>query len=382
MGKKIHYHKSVFQGAAIFIMFFIWSHCYGQPGSVRDRGESYLGCRTSNTTSFGDIWLSFGGVGHVWDKHPSLLDSVSKDQLKWYSNARFFPEFRVHAGLFSFGMITIESRPVSWSLEPGWVSGELKLTMPQNDHLRFVGIGYSLRYAHHFWDGPPTIGGYRGFTPEGYITEGGRIENRLLLELDFLAHKGRLPIRFITNLGLRVPTDRELWSSSQLLLDVGVVYNAHAYDLFFQYSLEAFRNFLEPKVFTMNDSQKHSKRWLVYFTENMSYLSLGGNVRFPKGSMFSISIPMLLSVNQQSSISIHHQELLDRKSGAFPDEEKRGIRDPFDPWFVKWKIVTTVTVPIRFKSSNSELIRSHLLYQNRNKPNRINFDEFIRELNK
>ncbi len=345
-----------------------------QVKDVRDRGEDFFNCRVSNTTSLGDIWLSIGGVGHIWDEAPIRLDKMEEQERRWISNARIFPEIALRAGVFHFGSVIIESRPLSWAFKPGWVSGEFKLTLPDNDRLRFSGTGLSVRYVHSFTEGPPTIGGNRGFMPDGYVLEGGAFEGRLIHELDFIARERRVPLRWVTNLGLRVPMEREMAGYYQYLVDAGLMYSAHDFDFYLTYSLEAFNNLFEPKVFEMGD-----KRWLVYFSENLSYLTVGGNIRYPNGLMLSVSLPILLSVNQGKSISLKNLEDLNRGQKT-ADEVQYGISDLFDPWFVKWKVNAFITVPMRHRRSSTEMLRSYMLLKNKREPVRIDFDEKLERM--
>ncbi|KMQ52234.1 hypothetical protein CHISP_0915 [Chitinispirillum alkaliphilum] len=354
-----------------------------QVKDIRDRGERFYNCRTANTTAQGDIWFEIGAVGHVWDESPINLDSIRREKRRWVSNARAFPEARLRVGVLDFCSFTLESRPLSWAFSPGSVSGELKLTLPDNDNIRFSGTALSLGYVHNFTEGPPTIGGYRGFMPDGYVLEGGAVEGRLIHEIDFIARHRRVPLRLITNLGLRMPLERDMRTNYQYLIDAGIIYSAYDFDLFVTYSLQAFQNFLEPKEFEMGD-----KRWLVYFTENPSYLTLGGNVRYPGGAVLSVSLPLLLSVNQQSGINREHLKFLNdqynkehnKDTSRFADEVRRGIKDPFDPWFVKWKIDVSLTIPIRHRRNTAEMLRSYMLLKKKREPVRIDFDERLQTL--
>ena len=66
------------------------------------------------------------------------------------------------------------------------------------------------------------------------------------------------------------------------------------------------------------------------------------------------------------------------KPELFSDEKRRGIKDPFDPWFVKWKVAGSITFPLRFKMTSSELMRNYLILKNRKEQRRIDIDQKIR----
>jgi hypothetical protein len=59
----------------------------------------------------------------------------------------------------------------------------------------------------------------------------------------------------------------------------------------------------------------------------------------------------------------------------YVDEYDRGIRDPFDPWFAKWKILLQVTLPLHYKQTSAELKRTFLMMKNRKSKSTIDIDE-------
>ena len=134
---------------------------FGQTEMKRNRGESYYTTLSSNTEGRGNVWLSVAGIGHVWDDAPIRIDtSGAKVPGFWISNARAFPEVRLQAGLFEFCMVTLESRPITWAAKiPGFVSGDVKFTPPNNKKLRFLGISTTPRTAPRrsvdMWDSCP-----------------------------------------------------------------------------------------------------------------------------------------------------------------------------------------------------------------------------------
>jgi hypothetical protein len=57
----------------------------------------------------------------------------------------------------------------------------------------------------------------------------------------------------------------------------------------------------------------------------------------------------------------------------------RGMTDPFDPWFAKWKIVGELTIPVFYKQTGSEMMRNFLMMKNRTEGQKIDIDERIRK---
>ena len=97
---------------------------------------------------------------------------------KWFSNAKAMTEIRAGVGLWEFATFHIGSRVLSHGFAPEWLSGGIKLTIPNNKELRFNGIGLDLRYLQQFRDATPSLGGYRGFLPEGFMAKGGNLETQ------------------------------------------------------------------------------------------------------------------------------------------------------------------------------------------------------------
>ncbi|MFP4680499.1 MAG: hypothetical protein ACLFQB_08495 [Chitinispirillaceae bacterium] len=367
---------------ALLVILTVFSSAASQSSVLRDRGESYHLLTVSNTSGFGNIWVSGRAVGHVWDDEPATLDSAERTRKRWISNVRAFPEIGMNIGVWENVMLTLDSRLLGWGWKPEWASGALKWTPFENKDLRLHGAALKFKYSHRFTEGPPTIGGYKGFMPEGFVVEGGTFESWLLYETDMLAKYSFVPFRFIVNAGLRLPLERvDCW---QALFNAGVVVNGYQYDFFLYYSLEAFNNFFEPKAFFTPPSGSASadtasfKKHLVYFSENPHHVTVGGNIRYENGIVLTLAVPLLVSFNQQSRISWKDLQELNRSNrDLFPDEVRRGIKDPFDPWFVKWKISAAVTFPLKYRTTSTEMLRNYLLLKNRKDRKTLDFDQSI-----
>ena len=346
----------------------------GQSEMKRERGESFYRCISSNTMGSGNVWLSLTSVGHVWDNVPLAQE---RTEGFWVSNIRAFPEARVSCGLFDFAMLSVDSRLITNNLViPGWVSSDLKLTWPNNKNLRLFGFGLDAKYLHYFTNSTPSLGGYYGFLPEGYAALGGSFEGKLLFDVDLISKITILPLRFLVNLGFRQPLEAIYADHYQFLGDAAVVFSGYDYDFFAAYSIEAFNNFFGPRTFTQPDG---NKPFLVWFSENPLYLIFGGNVRYRNGITLSVTLPLLTSVNVESKMSRTDQSNLDRKrSDLFPYEVAHNIHSSFDPWFVKWKVVGTLSFPLHYHMTSAEMMRNFLLLKNIKQQNRLDIDDRLR----
>jgi hypothetical protein len=338
----------------------------GQNNQKRDRGESFYRCESSNTSGPGNIWVSFTGLGLVWDNPPSE-DTANNIKHRWISNVRGFPEAKIQAGITDFLTLNLESRMLSWGFKPGWVTTGLKLTIPNNKELRLNGFGADIKYRYQFIESAPTLGGYIGFMPEGFVTKGSSIDANFLYELDLLARFTNLPLRLLFNGGIRIPLREDKLQMMQMLTDAGLVYNGYGYDFFVIYSGEFFNNFFSPFIIDQN-----GKKFGVFFSENPMYLTIGGDVRYENGLVLSLSVPILVSTNYGSNMK--DLSRLNQQDPTFQEELDFRITDPFDPWFVKWKIEVSASYPIRFKMSSAEMMRNFLLVKNRKKGKKIDID--------
>ncbi|MBN1127400.1 MAG: hypothetical protein JXA71_00335 [Chitinispirillaceae bacterium] len=346
----------------------------GQSEMKRERGESFYRCVSSNTMGHGNLWLTLTSVGHVWDDVPL----AGRSEGFWVSNLRAFPETRVSAGIFDVAMLSVESRIIAnGRVVPGWVSTDLKLTWPNNKNLRVFGFGIDAKYLNNRLNSAPSLGGYIGFMPEGYVAKGGVFEGRCLFDVDLITNITALPLRALFNIGFRQPLVEQYTGNYQFLGDAGIVYSGYDYDFYAAYSIEAFNNITGPKVFTQG-----TKKFLVWFSENPMYLVLGGNVKYKNGTTLSFSVPLLTSMNVESKMSKADQSYLDRRDSIartrFPYEVSHNIRDPFDPWFVKWKIVASLSFPLRYAMTGAEMMRNFLLLKNTKRQNRIDIDNRLR----
>jgi hypothetical protein len=62
-----------------------------------------------------------------------------------------------------------------------------------------------MKYQYNTTNGPPTLGGYVGFMPEGYVAKGSVFESRFIFDADMISKITMLPLRGLVNLGIRQP---------------------------------------------------------------------------------------------------------------------------------------------------------------------------------
>lgn len=346
----------------------------------RSRGAGLYKCQSANTIGAGNIWVGFRALGFLWDSEPE--DNNRPEPFA-------FPEFRAEVGIFNLASVYLESRVLTYSYKYDWLALGSKFTFLRNKDLRFQNVGLLIEYKHRFLkEFHTSIAGFQnsagtGFTPEGFIVKGGNLTILALYNLDFIARLSWLPIKVYTNIGARVHLDNEFWDYSQYLIYLGAAFVGLGFDVFIEYSLEAFGNTsTDPKKFSFTwPGWDKDKVWEVAFPENPMYLTLGGRIRYPNGIVLYGAVPLLISQNAGSAMTTKDREALSNSKynpdGKFYDEWLRGITDPFDPWYSKWKIILQVSYPIRYKQTGSEMRRNFLLLKNRKERKKIDIDERI-----
>jgi hypothetical protein len=123
----------------------------------------------------------------------------------------------------------------------------------------------------------------------------------------------------------------------------------------------------------------------VHFAENPMYISLGGRIRYNNGVTLYACIPFLVSSNVGSAMTTEDLVLLNRSTGkgsVYYDEKSRGITDPFDPWFSKWKIIARISFPFFYKQTGSEMMRNFLLLKNKKDGEKIDIDDQLKTFDK
>jgi hypothetical protein len=352
-------------------------------GPKRNRGEGMYQTLGSNTTGTDNIWLNLRGTGFIWAN--KSLDSTNQNASE---KPGYFPflDIASEIGATNYASILFESRLLSYTRDNwfqfGNVAAGIKATMPNNKELRLYGLGLELKYIWNYpGDTFPSVAGYRvgttGFAPEGYIVDGSNLQCKILYDLDLIKRFSWLPVKIGANAGMRIPFKKAEYAATQFLFDVGILYTDLGFDIFAEYSLEAFNNITKPKAFVNLGHPKME----IYFWENPMYLTLGGRVRYANGVTLFASIPILLSANGGSAMTSVDKRLLNdaRAPGdKFYDERSRNITDPFDPWFAKWKIVGQVSIPLFYKQTGSEMMRNFLLLKNRKERQQIDVEERLR----
>lgn len=354
-------------------------------GPLRSRSENIYQTIGSNTTGSGNALLTLRGVGFIWAN--KSLDTTVKNASE---KPGYFPfgEVASEIGISNAVSLLVESRLLSYTrnhwFQFGNIAGGVKLTLPNNKELRLHGIGLEMKYI---WNSPgdtfPSIAGFRtgttGFAPEGYIVDGSNIQCKFIYEADLIARYSWLPVKIVANAGMRIPLKQAAYAASQFLFDAGTIYTGLGFDVFAEYSLEAFNNITGPKAL---QGLGGNKKMEVFFWENPMYLTLGGKIRYNNGVTLYACVPFLISANFGSAMTATDKKLLNdaRAPGdQFYAEHMRGMTDPFDPWFSKWKIVGALSVPIFYRQTGSEMMRSFLMMKNRTEGRKIDIDERLRK---
>lgn len=352
-------------------------------GPKRDRAEGFYQCVSSNTIGGGNTWATVRGIGFLWDNGP---DSTG--------NPRAFPFLEVasETGVSNFMSLLVESRILSYPwhkwFQFGNIAAGARFTVPNNKELRFRGYGLECKWIYNSQPEFPSLSGYRvggtGFAPEGYIVQGGNFQFKIIHDMDFISEYSWLPLKIDLNAGMRIPFARASYILPQYLFDAGLGYVGLGFDLFAEYSLEAFNNLMGPKKIVGLDASGFQHVCEVFFWENPMYVTLGGRIRYENGMTLSGSLPLLVSTNMGSSMTAADRAALAnpqiKPGDQFYDEHLRGITDPFDPWFAKWKIVVELSFPMRYKQTGAEMMRNFLLLKNRKEGKKIDIDERLRTL--
>jgi hypothetical protein len=362
----------------ILLVFCFLAAVFSQTSLKRSRGEGLYKTINANTIGEGNIWIGFKAVGFLWDSDPSEEN---------YPSPFAFPELKAEFGILDFLSMHFESRVLTYGWKFDWVSIGSKFTILDNKDIRLHTIGLKLDYQHRFLKNfGSSIAGYHnsdgtGFCPEGFIIRGGNIKLSVLYDIDLLSKFSRLPLKICTNLGINYPVSREFYDYSQYMVNFGLIYVGLTADVFIEYSLQAFAQTNDGyKKFDFywpgwhNPANLH-KVWEVAFSENPMHLSIGGRVRYANGLVLYGVVPLLLSRNKGSAMTDEDRKGL--KQGKFPDEILRGITDPFDPWYPRWKIILEISYPIRYKRTSSEMYRNYILLKNRKNKIKIDIDERI-----
>ena len=354
-------------------------------GPKRNRGEGIYQTSGSNTAGAGNVWATIRGIGFIW-ANKSLDTTLANASEK----PGYFPfgEVASEIGIINHASLLVESRLLSYTrnhwFQFGNIAAGVKLTLPNNKELRLHGWGLELKYI---WNSPgdtfPSVAGFRagttGFAPEGYIVDGSMVQFKGIYEVDCITLYSWLPVKITANAGMRVPFKKTSYVASQFLFDTGILYTGLGFDVFAEYSLEAFNNITGPKPF---QGLGGNKKMEVYFWENPMYLSLGGRIRYDNGVTLFACVPFLVSANIGSAMTTTDKKRLNdaRAPGdQFYAEHMRGMTDPFDPWFAKWKIVGELTIPVFYKQTGSEMMRNFLMMKNRTEGQKIDIDERIRK---
>jgi hypothetical protein len=357
-------------------------------GPRRSRGEGMYQFSNSNTEGVGNWWVTLRGTGFIWAN--KILDTTKADNI---DKPGIFPfgEITTGTGITNFTSFFLESRVLSYTWDNWFQFGSIalggKVTLPNNKELRFQGHGLMVKYIWNNAINFPSLAGFRagatGFTPEGYLVEGGNLEIKYLNDYDFLALLSWLPLKAGFNAGVRIPFKKAEYVFPQYLFCANISFFGLGYDFYAEYSIEALNNISAPKQI-VGLSSVSTKKIEIAFSENPMYLTLGGRIRYDNGVALSLCVPFLISSNSGSAMTKEDLTALNRSGSPgtpFYEEKQRGITDPFDPWFAKWKIVAEISFPVLYKQTGSEMMRNFLLLKGSPKGKKFDIDEQLKRSN-
>ena len=369
---------------AVCMMCLLLSSAMSQ-GPKRDRDEGMAQVISSNTTGAGNSWITLRGIGFMWASKPDTSMPTLPD---------IFGEVNSEIGLTGYSSLLLSSRIMSytWNRWPqfGNIAIGTKLTLPDNRELRFRGYGLELKYIYNTTPQFASLGGYRvggtGFNAEGYTVEGSNIQFKFVHDMDFISRISWLPLKVGINAGMNIPFEKESspdrnYVLTQYLFDAGAMWTGLGFDIFAEYSLEAFNNLFKPiKITGLGADKMLDTRSVmeVAFQENPMFITIGGRIRYDNGVTLCAYVPILVSQNVGSSMTRADNSLWNQDPNAFTDERARGINTAFDPWFAKWKIVGELSFPFLYRQTGSEMMRNFMLLKNKGGTKKIDIDEQLK----
>jgi hypothetical protein len=379
---QIQQEKINMKQVFIILIIIVYGANLLAQGPKRNRAEGTYNFICSNTEGYKNWWLKINGSYFLWAN--KIIDTtVTQTQTR---PGHFpFGEISTSVGITSFASLMLESRIFSYIWDHWFQFGNIaigtKLTLPNNKELRFSGYGLQIKYI---WNNNainfPSLAGYRvgstGFAPEGYIVGGSNLEIKYLNDYDFIALYTWLPLKVGYNAGIRIPFAKAEYIFPLYLFSVCISWCELYYDFFVEYSLEAFNNISAPKAI---QNLGHTKTE-VWFSENLMYITLGGRIRYDNGITLFLCVPFLLSYNKGSAMTREDLTQLNRSTSPgtkFYDEYQRGITDPFDPWFAKWKVIAQISFPIMYNQTATEMMRNFLLLKNKKKEKKFDIDNYL-----
>ncbi len=343
-------------------------------------GEGLAFCDNANTHNRGDIWLSGFGRGFYWD---------NPDGKKGGFPLKIFPSGSLDIGILRYWDASFSTELLSYGFKiPGNFRVKSKITLPNNNKLRLIGLALSGSYTYNFLKDYSSIGGYRniiaGFSPEGIMYSGGSFELRAISDVEFIKWKSFLPLKFYINIGYRSSMQdmpgAVNYNGSILLPDPkryaqyiffsGLEYKGLETDFFVEFYAEAFNSIKELQTIVWIGGEKVSK-FPYYLSENPMYLTPGMRIKYSNGVMLMAALPILLSKEKGlTSTSVKNNELT-------PSDKAQGWTDGFSPFYANWKVTAKMSIPLHLTMSNAEMIRRFLLMKNRSKKQTMDIDEAI-----
>lgn len=367
-----NYKSTIFIIAGLFL--------FGANGtasaSKRDRGIGLYNVMSANTTGKGNVWLEGKGTGFIWDNGSKLF---------------LFPDLDLSWGALNFLELKINSRLLSYTWRPHNISGEIKLTIPNNRKIRFWGLGLSAKYNKCLLkDIKPSNGGIRhgatGFYPEGFNFGAGTREIVVANEFDLTAITSYLPFTFYLNNGYAMSNDPAFTKYNQYLLGIGTEFKLFMVDFFLEYTLRSFHNIYSFKIFQNLKEpvivnlplSPVPKKYAVWFTENPMFITPGARIHYKNGIRLWGAVSISLKKDKGATNSDKGAANISRLEGYNTSDltaDKYPVTDGFTPFYTDWMLKGGISLPLRYRKPSSEMYRDFILKKNVKAKKRIDVDE-------
>jgi hypothetical protein len=362
----------------IIAAFIAWSGAGPAGAYMLSAGDGLYFCENSTTFGKRNIWLNLHGRGFYWDDPDPGTGGMP---------VKIFPCAGADMGLLSFIDAGASMEVLSYGFTvPGNLKVRTKITTPFNKRIRPLGAALSCTYTLGLLDHYPSLGGYRnrdiGFYAEGIYIAKNQLEFKFIGDIDFIRLVEFLPFKIYVNIGYRMPVNRDYDFYDQYLFTAGLEYKGLTTDYFVEGHMEVLRGpdgqnwikngFYDRITVSMLDRNGYPKIFPYHFNENPMYVSPGIRLKYKNGIAVCVAAPILLS--REVGFTIKTITQAQKDSVGEPDQP---WTDGYSPFYTDWKICGKISVPIRFKSTPSEMVRKFIFLKRRGEKPVLDIDEAI-----
>lgn len=325
---------------------------------INPRGDGLITTISSNTYGKNNILIKTFGRAYYWDD--AGIDPITGEGSNY--PLKVLPSLGVDYGILPYldCGLSIEAVGRSFTLASE-ITARIKGTLPTNSKLRFYGLALDIEYKYNRVANFGSIGGYReggtGFSADGIMYEGSSLKFIIANDLDLISIDSKLPIRVLLNTGYLMSLNRTFSYLDQIVLSLGLEYKGINSDFFLETGLKTLSLFDASTRIEELDNGLHI--FTVHFLENYIYFTPGIRLKFENGVVFTGGFPLSLAKEVGEDIhAIPNQSPI--RSTFFRDEGTDG----FSPFYADWQINGKITIPIKFKTTTSEMVRNYLLLKN------------------